>query len=197
MHGAEHPLSGADLPSDAAELGLVAERTAVFGRLSPQQKRDLVRALQARGHVVAMAGDGVNDVLALKVADVSVAMGSGSAAARAVARLTLVHDSFASVPFAIRRRSPRDREPRAGCDLLSDQVGLRDGARGSRGAARDAVPTPPATTLARRSPGHRRTGLRPIVRPERGASPIGIRLANADFRHSGGCCRRRRVLRCI
>ncbi|HVC04174.1 MAG TPA: HAD-IC family P-type ATPase [Candidatus Acidoferrales bacterium] len=101
MQGAGDPLSGADLPGDAAELGLVAERTAVFGRLSPQQKRDLVGALQARGHVVAMAGDGVNDVLALKAADVSVAMGSGSAAARAVARLTLVHDSFASVPFAI------------------------------------------------------------------------------------------------
>jgi cation-transporting P-type ATPase E len=101
MQGADHPLSGTELPDDAAALGLVAEGTAIFGRLSPQQKRDLVRALQARGHVVAMAGDGVNDVLALKVADVSVAMGSGSAAARAVARLTLVHDSFASVPFAI------------------------------------------------------------------------------------------------
>ena len=101
MDGADQPLSGADLPSDASELGLVAEATHVFGRLSPQQKRDLIHALQARGHVVAMAGDGVNDVLALKAADVSVAMGSGSAAARAVARLTLVHDSFASVPFAI------------------------------------------------------------------------------------------------
>ena len=101
MHGADQPLSGADLPADAAELGLIAEGTTIFGRLSPQQKRDLVRALQARGHVVAMAGDGVNDVLALKAADVSVAMGSGSAAARAVARLTLLHDSFASVPFAI------------------------------------------------------------------------------------------------
>jgi cation-transporting ATPase E len=99
--GSDHPLSGHDLPGDATELGLVAEATTIFGRLSPQQKRDLVRALQARGHVVAMGGDGVNDVLALKAADVSVAMGSGSAAARAVARLTLVHDSFASVPFAI------------------------------------------------------------------------------------------------
>ena len=101
MPGADHPLSGHGLPSDATELGLVAEATTIFGRLSPQQKRNIVRALQARGHVVAMTGDGVNDVLALKAADASVAMGSGSAAARAVARLTLVHDSFASVPFAI------------------------------------------------------------------------------------------------
>jgi cation-transporting P-type ATPase E len=100
--GADHPIAGADLPTDAAPLGAVAEASSVFGRVSPQQKRDLVRALQARGHVVAMTGDGVNDVLALKAADIGVAMGSGSAAARAVARLTLVDDSFASVPFAIR-----------------------------------------------------------------------------------------------
>jgi cation-transporting ATPase E len=100
--GADHPLAGTDLPTDAAALGAIAETSSVFGRVSPQQKRDLVRAMQARGHVVAMTGDGVNDVLALKAADISLAMGSGSAAARAVARLTLVHDSFASVPFAIR-----------------------------------------------------------------------------------------------
>jgi cation-transporting P-type ATPase E len=102
MSGADHPLAGTELPTDNAELGTVAEASAIFGRVTPQQKRDLVRALQTRGHVVAMTGDGVNDILALKVADVSVAMGSGSGAARAVARLTLVHDSFASVPFAIR-----------------------------------------------------------------------------------------------
>jgi cation-transporting ATPase E len=100
--GAEHAVAGPDLPTDMVKLGAVAEASSVFGRVSPQQKRDLVRALQARGHVVAMTGDGVNDVLALKVADVGIAMGSGSAATRAVARLTLLHDSFASVPFAIR-----------------------------------------------------------------------------------------------
>jgi cation-transporting ATPase E len=100
--GAAHPVAGADLPTDATPLGTVAEGSSVFGRVSPQQKRDLVRALQARGHVVAMTGDGVNDVLALKAADVGVAMGSGSAAARAVARLILLDDSFAGVPFAIR-----------------------------------------------------------------------------------------------
>jgi len=100
--GADRPVAGPDLPADAEPLGTIAEDSSVFGRVSPQQKRDLVRALQARGHVVAMTGDGVNDVLALKSADVGVAMGSGSSAARAVARLILVHDSFASVPFAIR-----------------------------------------------------------------------------------------------
>jgi cation-transporting ATPase E/undecaprenyl-diphosphatase len=98
---ADHLTAGADLPPDAAALGDVAEGSSVFGRVSPQQKRDLVRALQARGHIVAMTGDGVNDVLALKAADIGIAMGSGSAAARAVARLTLLDDSFASVPFAI------------------------------------------------------------------------------------------------
>jgi cation-transporting P-type ATPase E len=100
--GADHPVSGQDLPVDSAQLSAVAESSSVFGRTSPQQKRDLVRALQADGHVVAMTGDGVNDVLALKAADVGVAMGSGSSAARAVARLTLTNDSFTSVPFAIR-----------------------------------------------------------------------------------------------
>jgi cation-transporting P-type ATPase E len=100
--GADHPVSGSDLPADSAQFSAVAESASVFGRTSPQQKRDLVRALQARGHVVAMTGDGVNDVLALKAADIGVAMGSGSSAARAVARLTLTNDSFASVPFAIR-----------------------------------------------------------------------------------------------
>ncbi len=102
LPGADHPEAGPDLPEDAEQLSAVAESTSVFGRVSPYQKRALVRALQARGHVVAMTGDGVNDVLALKVADVGVAMGSGSSAARAVAQLTLTNDSFASVPFAIR-----------------------------------------------------------------------------------------------
>ena len=102
LPGADHPAAGTGLPEDAGQLSAVAESTSVFGRVSPHQKRDLVRALQARGHVVAMTGDGVNDVLALKAADIGVAMGSGSSAARAVAQLTLMNDSFASVPFAIR-----------------------------------------------------------------------------------------------
>jgi cation-transporting P-type ATPase E len=90
------------LPDEPTALGELAEVTTVFGRVTPEQKQKIVQALQSRGHVVAMTGDGVNDVLALKAADVGVAMGSGSAASRAVARLTLLHDSFSGLPFAIR-----------------------------------------------------------------------------------------------
>lgn len=100
--GAETPVNGRELPDEDVALADVAEANSVFGRVNPQQKRAIVRALQLRGHVVAMTGDGVNDVLALKEADIGIAMGSGTAASRAVAQLTLLHDSFASVPFAIR-----------------------------------------------------------------------------------------------
>jgi cation-transporting ATPase E len=74
------------------------ESRSVFGRVTPQQKRDMVHALQSRGHVVAMTGDGVNDVLALKDADIGVAMGSGSAATRSVAQLILLDSTFDALP---------------------------------------------------------------------------------------------------
>ncbi|MFD0429535.1 HAD-IC family P-type ATPase [Streptomyces zhihengii] len=68
---------------------------------SPQQKRDMVGALQSRGHTVAMTGDGVNDVLALKDADIGVSMGSGSEATRAVAQIVLLNNSFATLPSVV------------------------------------------------------------------------------------------------
>jgi cation-transporting ATPase E len=73
----------------------------VFGRVTPQQKRDMVGALQSHGHTVAMTGDGVNDVLALKDADIGVAMGSGSEATRAVAQIVLLNNSFATLPSVV------------------------------------------------------------------------------------------------
>ena len=96
--GAEHPLDARSLPDDQEELADVMERTSVLGRVQPHQKRDIVTALQARGHVVAMTGDGVNDIPALKAADLGMAMGSGSPATRAVGRLVLLDSSFAAVP---------------------------------------------------------------------------------------------------
>ncbi|TFH72709.1 HAD-IC family P-type ATPase [Cellulomonas sp. HD19AZ1] len=98
---AHDTVDGGRLPTDPDELGRVADGAAVFGRVRPDQKRELVRALAARGRTVAMTGDGVNDVLAMKEADVGVAMGSGSPAARAVARLVLLDSSFATLPFVV------------------------------------------------------------------------------------------------
>ncbi|GHH75869.1 putative cation-transporting ATPase E [Kitasatospora indigofera] len=101
LPGAEHPVDARTLPADPEELADTADRTSVFGRVTPQQKRELVGALQARGHTVAMTGDGVNDVLALKDADIGVAMGSGSEATRAVAQIVLLDDSFATLPSVV------------------------------------------------------------------------------------------------
>jgi cation-transporting ATPase E len=82
-------------------MGHELEQATVFGRVTPQQKRDMVGALQSRGHTVAMTGDGVNDVLALKDADIGVAMGSGSEATRAVAQIVLLNNSFATLPSVV------------------------------------------------------------------------------------------------
>ena len=89
------------LPDDRDDLAAVLEAHAVFGRVTPQQKRAMVGALQSKGHVVAMTGDGVNDALALKDADIGVAMGSGAAATRAVAQLVLLDGKFATLPGVV------------------------------------------------------------------------------------------------
>jgi cation-transporting ATPase E len=82
-------------PEDLAEA---VATTTVFGRVSPKQKQAMVRALQADGHVVAMTGDGVNDALALKDADIGVAMGNGAPATRAAAQLVLLDGQFSRLP---------------------------------------------------------------------------------------------------
>ncbi len=89
------------LPTDTDDMAQALDEGTVFGRVTPQQKRDMVGALQSRGHTVAMTGDGVNDVLALKDADIGVAMGSGSEATRAVAQIVLLNNSFATLPSVV------------------------------------------------------------------------------------------------
>jgi cation-transporting P-type ATPase E len=89
------------LPSDPAELADTIDCYATFGRVRPDQKRAMVHALQSREHTVAMTGDGVNDVLALKDADIGVAMGAGSSAARAVAQIVLLDNKFATLPHVV------------------------------------------------------------------------------------------------
>ncbi|QMU72915.1 HAD-IC family P-type ATPase [Streptacidiphilus sp. P02-A3a] len=101
LPGADDPIDARTLPDDREALAEVVERHSVFGRVTPQQKRDLVRGLQSRGHHVAMTGDGVNDVLALKDADIGVAMGAGSEATRAVAQIVLLDNSFSTLPLVV------------------------------------------------------------------------------------------------
>ena len=86
------------LPDQPDELADTLDSATVFGRVDPHQKRAMVHALQSRGRTVAMTGDGVNDVLALKDADMGIAMGTGSSAARAVAQLVLLDNRFATLP---------------------------------------------------------------------------------------------------
>ncbi|MFD6179888.1 HAD-IC family P-type ATPase [Streptomyces goshikiensis] len=101
LPGAENTVDARRLPAERAEMAEVLDGNAVFGRVTPQQKRDMVAALQSRGHTVAMTGDGVNDVLALKDADIGVSMGSGSEATRAVAQIVLLNNSFATLPSVV------------------------------------------------------------------------------------------------
>jgi cation-transporting ATPase E len=89
------------LPDQTDKLADTLEEYTTFGRVRPDQKRAMVHALQSRGHTVAMTGDGVNDVLALKDADIGVAMGSGSSASRAVAQIVLLDNKFATLPYVV------------------------------------------------------------------------------------------------
>ncbi len=100
VRGADRFVDASTLSGEAA-LRDAASRYAVFGRVTPQQKRMIVRALKEEGHTVAMTGDGVNDIPALKEADCSIAMASGSDAARHVASLVLLDCNFASMPEVV------------------------------------------------------------------------------------------------
>ena len=98
--GAENWVDASRLQNDR-ELASAAAQATVFGRVTPEQKRKLVHALQAQHHTVAMTGDGVNDVLALKDADCGIAMASGAQAAAQVAQLVLLDSDFGALPAVV------------------------------------------------------------------------------------------------
>jgi cation-transporting ATPase E len=94
-------ISGLELAQiDEAQLGSLAQEYTIFGRVTPEQKSKLVRSLRQQGSYVAMTGDGVNDVLSLKQANLSIAMESGSQVTRSVADILLLKDSFSALPHA-------------------------------------------------------------------------------------------------
>ncbi|HJB16260.1 MAG TPA: cation-translocating P-type ATPase [Candidatus Blautia excrementipullorum] len=100
LKNADHYIDATTLQTEEELQEAVAEYS-VFGRVTPQQKKEMVLALKAQGHTVAMTGDGVNDVLALKEADCSIAMAQGSDAAKNIANVVLLDSNFASMPHIV------------------------------------------------------------------------------------------------
>ncbi len=178
------------LPDAPDELADALEEYTTFGRVRPDQKRAMVHALQSRGHTVAMTGDGVNDVLALKDADIGVAMGSGSSASRAVAQIVLAGQQVRDTAVRRRRGSPGDREHRAGFEPVSHQDGLLGAAGDTRrpgGIVVQAVrlrsaafPVPAHPRHDRRVVHHRHSGIRPVTGAQQRAGTYGLRAAGDD-----------------
>lgn len=94
-------ISTVDLPEKIEDIQEIVEETSVFGRVTPTQKRDIIRALKANGHTPCMIGDGINDILALKQSDCAVAFASGSEATKAVAQFVLLENDFSSLPNVV------------------------------------------------------------------------------------------------
>ncbi|MGO5066788.1 MULTISPECIES: HAD-IC family P-type ATPase [unclassified Clostridium] len=101
IRNAENYIDARELPENEEDLRKVVDKISVFGRVSPHQKKSIVKALKSNGHTVAMTGDGVNDVLALKESDCGIAMASGSESTKAVAQLVLLNSDFSAIPQVV------------------------------------------------------------------------------------------------
>lgn len=101
VKGAENYIDARELPKEEEAFLNVIENTTVFGRVSPYEKRKIIRGLKKNNHTVAMTGDGVNDILALKESDCGIAMASGSDATNAVAQLVLLNSDFSALPHVV------------------------------------------------------------------------------------------------
>ena len=101
IENAESYVDAKDLPEDEEEFNKMVEKTCVFGRVTPHQKKRIVLGLKANKHTVAMTGDGVNDVLALKESDCGIAMAEGADATKSVAQLVLMNSDFTALPHVV------------------------------------------------------------------------------------------------
>ena len=151
----------------------MAERTAVYGRVTPEQKRELVRAMTRRGRYVAMTGDGVNDVLALKEARLGIAMGNGSQMAKGVADLVLLTNAFATVPRAVEEGRRILRNTHRVAKLFVAKTVYSAIVLASLGLAPVAYPFLPAPHHRGLDAHDRRPRLLPRARPVRGTRPPG------------------------
>ena len=188
----DDPVDARTLPEDPGRLGVALEASTVFGRVTPHQKREMVKALQARGHIVAMTGDGVNDVLALKDSDIGIAMGSGSSATRAVAQLVLLDNKFSTLAQCGRRGPSGHQQPRTSREPVRDQDGVLDDDRDRGRRHRRAVPVLAAPPHARRRADDRHPVVLPRARAERPSEQDGVRETRARLRDPRGHHRRSR-----
>ncbi|CAM2980560.1 cation-translocating P-type ATPase [Hathewaya histolytica] len=101
VRNAERYIDARELGNDEKKLSDILDSNTVFGRVTPHQKKKFVKALQSKGHTVAMTGDGINDVLALKESDCGIAMANGSDATKAVAQLVLLDSNFSALPKVV------------------------------------------------------------------------------------------------
>jgi len=169
------------LDEDAPEFTRAVTEHTTFGRVTPSQKRAMVHSLQSEGRVVAMTGDGVNDVLALKDADVGVAMGSGSPAARAVSRIVLLDNSFATLPHVV-------------ADALPHEDAVFGHSRVLRRGRGRTLPVPAAAHHAHRMVHHRHSRILPRARAKRRTRARRLRAPRA---RRGRARRHRRRLRLV
>ena len=178
------------LPDTPDQLADTLEEYTTFGRVRPDQKRAMVHALQSRGHTVAMTGDGVNDVLALKDADIGVAMGSGSSASRAVAQIVLLDNKFATLPYVvgegrrvignIERVSNLFLTKTVYSVLLAILVGLAGLSSKLFGIRSAAVPVPAHPRHDRGLVHHRHSGVRPVAGAQQRTGAHRLRASGDD-----------------
>ncbi len=188
-----HAIDARTLPQDINELARVLENVDVIGRVLPDQKKAIVQALHTSDHVVAMTGDGVNDSLAIKEADLGIAMGNAAPATKAVAQVVLVDSKFSHLPDVVARGRSGHGEHGARRQPVPRQDRLLGADFAGRGTHRDPVPVPAPAYHVRRRADHRHAGVHPRARAEHAALYPRLPAACRAFRAAGR--RRDRIVR--